>query len=100
MNNKELKDYNLRLLMEIDGIQEVRIRDYNNLKEKYEAAEKKLKLELEGEDHPMGVLISSNQLRGYLSGLMDGMVLLDPDLISTCCSEEEFVSNQDFDIGF
>ncbi len=93
MNKEQLKNYNTLLLMEIDGIQEVRRRDYNTLKKKYEAAERNLKNNPEkcgGEDH----------IKGYMSGLLDGMVLLDPDLKSYCCDLEEPEPNSDFDIGF
>ena len=55
---------------------EDRLRDYNRLKSKYEAAERNLKNHAEkcgGED----------SIKGHMSGLIEGMVLLNPNLLST-----------------
>jgi hypothetical protein len=55
---------------------------YNRLVKKYDAAERNLKNNPEkcgGEDH----------IRGYMEGLLDGMVLLNPNLQSSVCMEEE-----------
>ncbi len=55
---------------------------YNRLVKKYDAAGRNLKNNPEkcgGEDH----------IKGYMEGLLDGMVLLNPNLQSSVCMKEE-----------
>ena len=55
---------------------EDRLRDYNRLKSKYEAAERNLKNHADkcgGEEH----------IKGFMEGLIEGMVLINPNLLST-----------------
>jgi hypothetical protein len=55
---------------------------YNRLVKKYGAAERNLRNNPEkcgGEDH----------IKGYMEGLLDGMVLLNPNLKSSVCTEKE-----------
>ncbi len=55
---------------------------YNRLVKKHDAAERNLKNNPEkcgGED----------RIRGYMEGLLDGMVLLNPNLQSSVCAEEQ-----------
>ena len=55
---------------------------YNRLVKKYDAAERNLKNNPEkcgGEEC----------IKGYMEGLLDGMVLLNPNLQSTCMEEQD-----------
>ena len=59
---------------------------YNRLVKKYDAAERNLKNNSEkcgGEDH----------IKGYMEGLLDGMVLLNPNLNSVCMEKQEGVDD-------
>lgn len=66
----------------VDGMKEIQLRDYNRLLKRYEAAERNLKNNPDkcgGEDH----------IRGFMSGLIEGMVLLNPNLRSSVCMRTE-----------
>lgn len=59
---------------------------YNRLSKKHDAAERNLKNNPEkcgGEDY----------IKGYMEGLLDGMVLLNPNLNSVCMEIQERVED-------
>jgi len=58
---------------------------YNRLKSKYEAAERNLeKCKKSNSCHESRI----EYIEGYMSGLIDGMVLLNPNLTSQCMEVE------------